>query len=255
MPLPSLRRPLVLLAVGLAAVAAALGVAHATGLLLDDSARPALVGDVVERYRSSPHTAAGLSGVYLYATRGSESIDALGGALHRYPARTAITVRPVSCGLSLRWQPLAERVTTWTLCMRGSMIELRAIDQLHRFFGQDDHTRYACTGGVIVPGTAGGAASAFGCRAGAGREAISVRRLGVAAVTVAGRRLEAAHVKTVARVGGENRGSETIEWWLDGRGLPLRIVLRSRTSRHVFLGTVNYREDAELQLLSTTPRR
>jgi hypothetical protein len=250
---PRLRRQLVRLALCLALVAAALLGAHATGLLLDDSARPASVGEAVSSYRHGSAAQAGISGVYVYSTRGSESIDALGGARHRYPARTTITVRRAPCGLTLRWQPLAGRVTTWTLCTRSSTIELRAIDQLHRFFGQDDRTRYACSGGVIVPGHE--ASPPFDCQAGSGTETVSAQSLGTARVRVGGHLIDAVRVRTLARVGGSNRGSETVEWWLDVHGLPLHIVLRSRTSRRVFLGTVHYREDAELRLLSATPRR
>src|SRR6185295_15331499 len=36
-------------------------------------------------------------GVYTYMTSGSESVDALGGATHTYPASSALTVRQAGC--------------------------------------------------------------------------------------------------------------------------------------------------------------
>ncbi|MGZ4411284.1 MAG: hypothetical protein ACXVY8_04035 [Gaiellaceae bacterium] len=245
------RRSVLRLCAGVAVLVVVLGVAHASGLLLADSARPASVGDAVRSFRKAP-ARAGLAGVYVYATSGGESIDALGGAGHRYPAITTVTVRTVRCGLSLRWQPLKGRATTWTICTGGPGLELRGIDQLHRFFGQNDRTTYACSGGLIAPR---GTARSFSCRTGSGGERISSTASEEASVTVKGRRLHALRVGTVARVSGASRGRESTLWWLDDRGLPLRIVLHSRTSRSVFVGKVHYREDAELRLLSTSPRR
>ena len=80
--------------------------------------------------------------------------------------------------------------------------------------------------------------------------------LGRGELTVGGRRVDVVRVRTVGRVTGGDSGTETVEWWLDVRtGLPARIVLASRTSRPFLIGRVHYREDADLQLVSMTPRR
>ena len=80
---------------------------------------------------------------------------------------------------------------------------------------------------------------------------LSEHRLGVG-----GRRVRAIHVSTDLTIRSHDSGTETVEWWLDtANALPLRIELRSRTSRKMFIGRVNYHEDFSLRLLSLTPLR
>jgi hypothetical protein len=157
----------------------------------------------------------------------------------------------------LRWQPLEERSATWTLCRTRRGVELLGFQVGHRFFGQGDTTAYACGGTVLLPvHEAAGAKSPFHCRSSRGREAGSALVVGFERVPVEGTRLSAVHVRTVAHVSGGDHGTEITDWWFDVRGgLPLRIDLESRTSRGFLIGTVHYREDASLRLLSTTPLR
>jgi hypothetical protein len=238
-------------------VAGALAAAVGFGLLLHDTATPVSIQDVVRRFREGGSGPGGLDGVYLYATRGGESVDALSGAHHRYPAKTSVTVVTVPCGVKLTWEPLEGRSATWTLCATGLGIELHAWAVAHRFFGQSDRTSYACSRTVLVPsGEATDGTSPFRCRSGRGRETGEVRVLGLQEVSVGGAQLRAVHVQTVATVKGGDHGTERTDWWLDERtGLPLRIALLNRTSRGFFLGNVHYREDADFRLVSTTPLR
>jgi len=237
--------------------AGALVAAVAFGLLLHDTATPVSIQDVVRRFRESGRGPGRLDGVYLYATRGGESVDALGGAHHRYPAKTSITAVTVPCGVRLEWDPLEGRSATWTLCATSIGIELHAWEVAHRFFGQSDRTSYACSGTVLVPSDDTSTARArYRCRSSRGHETGHAQLLGVELVQVAGAKRRAVHVRTVATVKGGDHGTETTDWWLDERtGLPLRIALSNRTSRPFFLGDVHYREDADLRLVSTTPLR
>ncbi len=244
-------------ALGLLVVAGGLFAAHAAGFLLHDSATPASVGAAVEQFRAGGAGAGTLAGVYSYRTRGEESLDALGGARHRYPATTTVTVTGAPCGVGLRWASLEQRSTTWTLCTTSRGIELRGLDQVHRFFGQNDRTTYACRGALLLPVAARmGASSPFTCRSKGGGEEGTVRIVGRETLTVGGKRLHVLHVRTLATVTGSNSGTERVDWWFEGRRpLPVRVVLESRTSRKVIVGRVHYRENATLQLLSLTPRR
>jgi hypothetical protein len=254
----SRRRKLVFGAVlGVALIAGGVVAAIASGLLLRDTATPVSIQEVLQRFHEGERASGELDGVYLYATRGAESVDALGGARHRYPAKTTITALTVPCGVSLQWEALEARSSTWTLCATRRGIELQTWDLVHRFFGQTDRTGYACGGTVLVPAQrAAGGPTAFRCRSDSGRQAGEARVVGIEQVAVAGARLKAVHVRTVARVTGGDSGTETFDWWLDERtGLPLRIAFASRTSRPFLIGDVHYREEAELRLLSTTPLR
>jgi hypothetical protein len=237
-------------------VAGAIAAAIAGGLLLDDKATPVSIRDVLERFHEGEGGAGTLDGVYVYTTRGEESVDALGGTTHRYPKTTTITVTTVPCGLQLLWEPLEERSATWTLCATRSGIELAEWEVAHEFFGQSDSTGYTCTESVLVPADDASTASALRCASDRGSQEGETRVVGVEGLAVGDSRLQAVHVRSVGRVAGGDSGTETTDWWLDERsGLPLRIGLSSRTSRSILIGEVHYAEDADLRLRSTTPLR
>ena len=196
----------------------------------------------------------------MYATTGGESIDVLGGARHHYPVQTSITARRVPCGLHLEWAALVGRSTSWTLCSTAAGIELSGSDERHKFFWQSDRTTYACEGALLVPAgdaaSAGAAGHDFVCTAPKAREAGQAQLVGPETITVGGVAMPTIHARTVGAISGENDGTETADWWLDtATALPVRIVLRSRTSRETVVGLTHYNEDAELRLLSMTPER
>ena len=244
-------------ALGIVVFVGGLVAAHATGLFLHDSATAASIQEAVNRFRESNPNASELEGVYVYETSGSESIDALGGAHHLYPAETVITASAVSCGLKLRWDALEKRSTTWTLRATTQGFELRTSDEVHQFFGQTDRTVYTCEKRALLPARRPvGLTRSFTCRTQKGAEAGDVRIIGRERLHVGGDRVEVVHVRMTTRMSGENSGVETIDWWLDAHSaLPVRIVLSSRTARKLFVGTVHYREDVDLRLASTKPRR
>jgi len=77
-------------------IAFLIAAAWAGGFFLHDSSQAAPISEALRRYRASDHPSGGLNGVYVYATKGSESISALGGATHAYPAKTSITAAKVA---------------------------------------------------------------------------------------------------------------------------------------------------------------
>jgi hypothetical protein len=241
------RRLAVGIALGSVVVVGALAVG---GFLLHDTAKPASIEDAVHRFQTSAGATARLAGVYLYSTSGGESIDALGGAHHRYPATTSVTAVGARCGVRLRWDALVGRSTTWTLCSTPTGVELRSWEVVHTFFGRSDRTTYTCARPLLLR------AGSFRCRSARGGESGRVTVLGPEQVVVGGRPVSTLHVRTVGHVTGGDHGTETVDWWLGTEsGLPVRLVLSGRTSRPLFLGQVHYKEDAELRLRSTTPKR
>jgi hypothetical protein len=242
-----LRRLILGLVIVLLLVGGGLGVAVAGGWLLHDSAKPASVSAAVTRLRTS-----GAKGeVFVYATRGTESLNAFVSARHIYPVRTAVTVIATACGERLTWSALEGRSTSWTLCRTGKGLELRREVEVHSFFGRRDRTSYSCKGALLRPG--GGA---FRCQSARGRVDGEMRSLGTEQLTVGGRRLGGLHVREIARVAGGDGGREATDWWLQpGTGLPLRLAFTSRTSRSLEVGRAHYREHADLRLVSTGARR
>lgn len=242
---------------GILLVVGGLAAAVASGLLLRDEATPISIQEVLRRFEEGGERSGALDGVYLYATRGTESVDALGGATHRYPAKTTITVRSAPCGLTLTWDALEARSVSWTLCATEAGIELRGWEVAHRFFGQSDSTRYACDEGLLVASeSSAGDTSPLRCRSSRGEQSGETRVVGLEQIAVAGARLRAVHVRTEGQVSGGDDGTEIVDWWIAERnGLPLRISLESRTSRPLLIGDVHYSEDADLRLLSMRPLR
>jgi hypothetical protein len=234
------RRLVVGFAVGVAAVGGGLAAAVAGGILFHDTAVPASIQEALRRFRALDPQPSGAEGVYVFDTRGGETLNALGGARHAYPAQTALTLIRSACGVSEEWTALEGRSTTWTLC--GASLDLRVSSEVHRFYGRTDRTTYACSGSVLrAPAT-----RHFRCRS---HEGVETGRV----VVVSTRPL---HVRTIGRIRGGDQGTETVDWWFGPASpVPLRIDLSSRTSRHVFVGRVHYRENADLRLRSATPRR
>jgi hypothetical protein len=230
--------------------------AWAGGFFFNDSSRPASIAQALRRFRAGGHRSGGLNGVYLYATKGSESINALGGAKHTYPAKTSITVIDVPCGIQLRWDALQNRSTTWTFCSTAAGIEFRTSDERHAFYGQNDHTVYTCSGRLLVPKKAvAGVTRPYSCRSNQNLEVGEVRVIGGATIVVGGSRVRAIRVRTSSEIlRSPDTGSETIDWWLASTtALPLRVKLRSRAGRKEWVGVVSYKEDFGLRLLSLTP--
>ena len=245
--LGSRRRRLVAGAALLGAAVAVLVAAWASGLLFPDTARPAPAGSALARFRASDPRPQGIDGVYTYRTTGGESLDVLGGASHRYPAETTITVveTRAACGSAGTRSRAARRRGRSARAPAGS--SCGGWTRRTAFFGHADRTQYACTQ----------AGERFACRAAHGTETGQAAVVGEAGVEVGGVRVRALHVRMTARVGGGSSGTETAEWWLQpGTGLPLELVVTSRTSRaEPVVGQVHYRENATLRLVSTTPQR
>lgn len=245
------------LCAGAVVLVSALVAAWAGGLILHDSSRPVAVRQAIAEFRAGKYADRGTNGVYLYATRGRESIDALGGASHTYPTTTTITVVEVPCGLDLHWAALSGRSTTWTFCRAAPGIALVSSNERHSFFGEHDHTVYSCASRVLIPADSGGRlAFPFRCTTKSAWEIGDMKVLGRGAIPVGNEHVPAIHVRSTLTIHGGNSGAETIDWWLDtANSLPLRVVLHSRTARSIFVGTVHYREDLVLRLLSLTPKR
>jgi len=250
---PSRRKTIGLTLFGVVLLIAA---AWTGGFFLHDSSQATPVSEALRRFRASERGSGGLSGVYLYATKGSESINALGGTKHVYPPKTSITVIEVPCGIQLRWAALEKRSTTWTFCSTAAGIELRSSDERHAFFGQSDHAVYGARGDSsfpsnLLPARPGRSPAV---RIGISRSAWRASSAGT--VEVGGRRIRAIHVSTDLTIRSRDSGSESVDWWLDSAtALPLRIGLRSRTSRKMWVGRVQYHEDLSLRLLSLKPMR
>ena len=102
-------------------------------------------------FREASQGSAPVDGVYVYDTKGSESVDVLGGDSHTYPAVTALTVMTEGCGLRMTWKPLAGRAESWLVCPAGGGLDVPRTSSVHSFFRQTYDTAFVCQGSWWVP--------------------------------------------------------------------------------------------------------
>lgn len=243
------------------AAAAALAAAAVWFFLLRDTAEPVTVDEAVTSFRTDTEPTPGgpspiPEGVYVYATIGYEKTDALTGVRHRYPRRSTITITSADCGASLLWRVLDGRSTEWTYCTTGGGWELRSQDERHTFFGRTERTTYICEDTPIRP--PGGAARYWevSCSTGPAEERGSMDLVGRERLRVNGKPVTAERVRKRTSFSGEIRGTARHDFWFDTQsGVPVKIVMVSRTTNDSPVGDVHYEEEVSLRLTSLIPRR
>lgn len=248
--------------------ASALGVVVAAGVLtwlvaFRDSAQPVTVDDAVTSFREDTEPApVGPSpipeGVYVYETNGFERTDALTGVTHRYPRRSTITVAPHACGVSLTWRVLGGRSTEWVYCVGGKGWSIARQDERHTFFGRTERTTYVCETTPIRPvdPRTGMRWPVRDCGTDGTQERGAVRVVALPEVRVGSSTVRAVHVRKTTTFSGVIRGSSRHDVWFDEKsGLPVRMVMVTRTTNDSPIGDVDYEESATLRLTSLEPRR
>lgn len=197
------------------------------------------------------------TGVYRYATTGSESVDILGGATHDYPAETLLTVTHDGCGVLLRWDLLEQRRDEWRLCVTDAGVELQTAGaHYHEFYSNGRLEKLACTATVLLVPTTDTLPpeQAVTCLldgepwdptwTAVARETLTVDGIAVATV----------HVRMVVDSGDAHFERTTTDWWLAPSGLPVRMTTEktSNTDSGV-IGDVYYTETYTADLTSFQP--
>lgn len=252
------RRTRLVLVSGLLFVVASLA-AGIWRLRLHDTAKPASAGEALKRFRSQTRGNGGRipAGVYVYATKGFESVSALGGIRHRYPARSTITITRAPCGTALRWDVLTTRWDAFTICGEGGGLRLAGWSERHEFFGRADRTDWRCRRTAWLPAKRRpGSLSLWRCRSSDSTQEGTTRIVGADSVLVGAKPVKAIRLRASVREAGGARGIAMEERWLEPEtGLPLRIDYRVRTKNPSPIGDVTFEERFELRLLSLEPRR
>jgi len=246
-----------------AAVLAGIAVAGfaAWYLVFRDVAEPTTVGEAVTSFRGQTDQVPGPSpvpvGVYVYATHGFEKTDALTGVTHRYPLRSTITVTKDPCGVQMRWDVLKGRSTTWTFCIGADGWVMTKQDERHTFFRVTEATTYVCSDAPFrSPGDMPGRRLRVTCATPSAKEFETQWVVGRESVPVRGKRVGAVHVRQTSTFGGDIHGVSAYDIWLDREsGVPVRLVMTSRTTNDSPVGDVHFEEVVTLRLTSLTPRR
>jgi hypothetical protein len=153
----------------------------------------------------------------------------------------------------MRWDVLKGRSTTWSFCVRGADWTLTSQDERHTFFGHTDVTTYTCPHFTFWSSTP---SSPYECTRPDTTERGTELVAGAARVRVGHRSVATVHLHRTSAFTGGTRGTSTYDFWLDrGSGVPVRIVMVSRTTNDSAVGAVHYGERVVLRLTSLTPRR
>jgi hypothetical protein len=247
-----------IVAAGALAVVAVAGAA-AWWFVLRDPTEPVDVEEAVTSFRTETEPGGSSpipEGVYVYDTDGFEKTSALTGKTHRYPKRSTITVTTTGCGARLLWQVLDGRSTEWVYCVTDDGWDVASQDERHTFFGTTERTTYTCESTPIRPTASPHSRWHVHCATDSAEEFGVGRLLGTERMRVAGNPVVAEHVSKKTTFSGEIRGFAKHDLWFDSKtGVPVKVVMVSRTTNDSPVGEVTYDEDVTLVLTSLEPRR
>jgi hypothetical protein len=226
-------------------------------------ARTISVDETVDRYRDRPDPSTSVpqlemprEGVYAYDTSGEESIDALGGDTHSYPAETAMTVVTEGCGFRVTWTPLAGRSESSLLCPDGGGLAMQESTTAHEFLRQSDEERFRCDAGawwLPPPGTTTWTTT---CQTSDRVSTRTARLVGNETLNIGGESQNAVHVRYDDVLTAGSSGTTTSDLWLDPEtGLVLRQHNEADTRNDSVIGVVVFRERLDLTLRSIDPQR
>jgi hypothetical protein len=196
------------------------------------------------------------AGVYVYATSGGETTNAVGGAHHEYPAETTITVTATPCGFAMRWDGLQQRWDEWNACVTGHSLVVTDERMKHAFYGVNDERQYECSNAILRPGSdaTGTPVSGRCARSGSVGE-WSGGVVGPDTINVAGKPVAAIHIRLQELMSGDTQGVRRSEDWFEvGSGLLLRRLVTVEGDSSTAAGRVHYSESVTLQLASLVPQ-
>lgn len=237
-------------------------------LIPKDSTSEATAAQAVARFREEMKRAASYPehpeaqippfGVYRYSSDGSESIDTTAfSTAHNYDGVSTVILTPTRCGVMERWQPLVERWTEGILCVDADSTHVVSVRDFHEFFERSKEVSYDCTGGnapyamQLRPGDRWQTR----CESDQGTVVSNVEVVGFDEVKVAGKPIEAVHLRASATLEGDPDGSDTRDSWIRRTdGLLLRRIDSSEAHVDV-AGGGDFEERYEIDLISTKPQR
>ena len=193
-------------------------------------------------------------GVYEYATKGEDSVDALNGAHHTYPATTTITVTPTACGVRQRWDVLVQRWEEWERCTAGSGISEPSRTNFDQFFGQSQTDVSLCTGAARPLAAAATVTWTKVCTIGSRASTYVGLVIGTEQQTVGSSTVETLHVRISITDDTPSDRQQIDTWYLTGTDLVVAQTSTVTTSNKTQVGTVHYAEAYSIRLMSIVPR-
>jgi hypothetical protein len=233
-------------AVAVVAVAAAI---IAALFFFRDTATPVDAAAVGDLFSGTVGIDSGDPGVYRYSTVGFESVDALGGASHEYPATTYMTITDGPCGPIVRWQALQERWVEWSHC--GPDLAVTESVEYHEWFGIPDTENEQC----LSPRPIFASAEEIACVEADSTETYRVELIANESIEVGGESIETVHIRRSSALSGGSTGETVADLWrLVDTPLVVRLQLTSQSATSSAIGDVVYHEEVTLELLDLLPQ-
>jgi hypothetical protein len=229
-----------------------------------DAAPPTSISKALRAFRShvdSAHThRPGLRrlGVYLYTTRGSETLNAaIFQSTHRYRGTSTITVEPFACGIRERWQVLTTRWNESIMCKVHNDLRLVSLSEHHEFFGTVSAPFYRCHDSQWPQPHSYrvGLRWTVSCVGKTGLLLIRSSVVAPQAIEIDKMRIPAFAVRSRVAFNGEVTGTSIVsDWRRRSDGLLLRRTVYTKAGVEI-LGGGSYDEGYSLAIMSTVPRR
>lgn len=192
-------------------------------------------------------------GVYVYTTTGGDSVDALDGVSHDYPASTTITVTLADCGVLQRWDVAAERWEAWQRCLTdGGLAETRRTTY-DEFFGIGQTDTYECVGEARPVDASSAMSWSRTCRQGEREDVYAGTVVGIEQLDVGAMTVQVLHVRVTIDNGREADRQVIDSWYLLGSDLLLAQSASNRTTNDTAFGEIHYVEEYEIRLTSLDP--
>lgn len=195
-------------------------------------------------------------GVYVYDTKGYETVSALGGARHDYPTQSTITYTDNGCGVDMRWAPLEQRFDVWKTCTTGDdRTTLTSYTTHHEFFGQSEERTYVCQDVEMRPAsTHTGYTSSGSCTLAPDTVATTTQVIGIESKSVDGTTVDALHLHLEQHISGESRGTQISDVWLRlSDGLLLRYITVVDGDSNTVVGWTHFHEEVNLDITDLAP--
>jgi hypothetical protein len=199
------------------------------------------------------------AGTYSYTGSGSESVTALGGSTHEFPAKIATVVTlddKDDCAWTLNVVYVKQHIEERNFCTTDTGVVDRGFTRTTEFFNQTDTKKYTCGDDAqrLATGAKPGATTTWTCKQGDKATSVyTATYVGQEDVSVGGAATDAAHVTVVSKQTGDTRGGDTQDIWYLPSGLPAKFTGKLQVTTASVLGDTDFQEQYTYTLASLAP--
>lgn len=201
-------------------------------------------------------------GTYTYEGSGTESVSALGGSTHEFPATIPVVVK-LDPEDDCRWTSnvifVEQHVEERRFCTDEQGVLDLGFTRRIEFFNQLQTARYDCGDNArrLDLAAAAGATTTWKCVLDEEQatSAYTATSLGKERQDLGGEQVETWHVKVTSKQTGATRGSDTSEFWYLETGQPVRFTGTLDVDTDSVLGETRFQERFDYRLASLVPER